>query len=58
MVPVTTMEEIPVLGNDERAQLLDSLRKAEEDIKAGKAVDYVAKKFRDRLIRIFRRAKP
>jgi hypothetical protein len=57
MVPVTTMEEIPVLGDEERAELLDSLKQAEQDIEAGKAIDYDPKKFKDRLISIYRRAK-
>ncbi len=57
MVPVTTMEEIPVLADEERAELLASLKEAEAQIKAGKAIDYDRKKFKDRLVGIYRRAK-
>jgi hypothetical protein len=57
MVPVTTMEEIPVLSDEERAALTADLRKAEARIKAGKGVDYDSKTFRNRLIGIYRGAK-
>ncbi|MBV8568576.1 MAG: hypothetical protein JO366_13900 [Methylobacteriaceae bacterium] len=39
-VPVTTMEEMPVLTPDERAELLRSLEEAEASIKAGEGVEY------------------
>jgi hypothetical protein len=58
MVPVTTMEEIPVLSAGERADLLASLEAAEARVKAGKAIDYDSKKFKDRLIGIYRARKP
>jgi len=57
MVPVTTMEEIPVLSDRERAELTTSLKEAEARINAGKAVDYEPKTFKDRLIAIYRRGK-
>ena len=57
MVPVTTMEEIPVLDDGERAELLASLKQAEAEIKAGKAIDYDPKTFKDRLLGIYRRNK-
>ena len=57
MVPVTTMEEIPVLSEQERAELLSSLERAEARIKSGKAIDYDPKTFKDRLLRIYRGAK-
>ena len=57
MVPVTTMEEIPVLSARERAELLTSLKAAEGRIKAGKGVDYDPKTFKDRLIGIYRARK-
>jgi hypothetical protein len=47
-------EEPPVLRENERAALIRSLRDAEADIKAGRSVDYDAKTFKDRLIRIYR----
>jgi hypothetical protein len=55
-VPVTTMEEIPVLSDQERAELTNSLQAAEARVKAGKAIDYDAKTFKDRLIGIYRAA--
>ena len=57
MVPVTTMEEIPVLSDRERAELTTSLKEAEARINAGKAVDYEPKTFKDRLLAIYRRGK-
>ena len=57
MVPVTTMEEIPVLGEEERAALLTSLKEAEARAKAGEAIDYDPKTFKDRLRGIYRGAK-
>jgi hypothetical protein len=57
MVPVTTMEDIPVLTEEERTELLASIKEAEVEIKAGKGIDYDPKKFKDRLVGIYRRAK-
>ncbi len=57
MVPVTTMEEIPVLSEQERAALTASLKQAETRVRAGKAVNYDATTFKDRLIGIYRRGK-
>jgi hypothetical protein len=57
MVPVTTMEEIPVLSDRERAELTASLKAAEARIKAGKAIDYDPKTFKHRLIDIYRGGK-
>ena len=57
MVPVTTMEEIPVLSDQERAELTTSLKEAEARVKAGKAIDYDPKSFKDRLIGAYRRGK-
>jgi hypothetical protein len=56
-VPVTTMEEIPVLSEKERADLVASLKEAEARIKAGKAIDYDRKTFKKRLLDIYRGAK-
>ena len=56
-VPVTTMEEIPVLSDKERAQLTTSLREAEARVRAGKAVNYDPKTFKERLIGIYRGGK-
>ncbi len=57
MVPVTTMEEIPVLSEEERAALLDSLEQAETRVRSGKAIDYDPKTFKDRLVHIYRGSK-
>ena len=54
MVPVTTLEEMPVLDESERSELLASLKEAESDIKAGKGIEYDPETFRDRLVRIYR----
>jgi hypothetical protein len=56
-VPVTTMEEIPVLSDQERADLVASLKQAEARVRAGKAVDYDPKAFKKRLLDIYRGAK-
>jgi len=45
-VPVTTMEEIPVLSEKEGADLVTSLKEAEARIKAGEAIDYDPKTFK------------
>jgi hypothetical protein len=57
MVPVTTMEEIPILSEREREDLLESLRQAEARVKAGQAIDYDRKSFRERLIALYRGSK-
>ena len=54
IVPVTTMEEVPVLDKSERAKLLSTLRQAEAEIASGKGATYEPKRFRDRLVRIYR----
>ena len=54
MVPVTTMEEIPVLSETEREELLTSLKEAEARANAGQAADYDPKSFKDRLVGIYR----
>lgn len=57
MVPVTTMEEIPVLGERERADLLASLEEAQAQIKAGEFTEYDPKKLKERMLRIYRAKK-
>lgn len=39
-VPVTTMEDLPVLSDSERADLLRALKEAEADIAAGRFAEY------------------
>jgi hypothetical protein len=50
--PVTTMEEIPVLSETERADLFGALKEAEARVKDGKAIDYDPKTFKQRLLDI------
>ena len=57
MVPVTTMEEIPVLSGKERAELITRLKAAQARVKAGKAIDYDPETFKERLVDIYRKAK-
>lgn len=57
MVPVTTTEEVPVLSDKERAELTATLKAAEARIRAGKAIDYGPKTFKQRLIGIYRGTK-
>lgn len=54
MVPVTTMEELPVLSEKERAELVDSLRDSEAQIQSGNHSEYQPRAFKDRLIQIYR----
>jgi hypothetical protein len=53
-VPVTTMEEIPVLSEKERGELITSLHEAEARIKVGEGVEHDSKAFKDRLVRVYR----
>ncbi|MBM3562169.1 MAG: hypothetical protein FJX48_03205 [Alphaproteobacteria bacterium] len=39
-VPVVTMEEVPVLNDEEREELIASLRDAESDVAAGRATPF------------------
>lgn len=57
MVPVTTMEELPVLSEKESAQLRASLGDAEKRIEAGQGIDYDPKTFKKRLTGIYRGSK-
>jgi hypothetical protein len=57
LVPVITMEEIPVLSEDERGELLARLKAAEARIHAGDYVEYDPKTFKRRLMGIYRRKK-
>lgn len=57
MVPVTTMEEIPVLTDEEREALLRSLKEAEAQIAAGNFIKYDPKTFKERLLAIYRDGK-
>jgi hypothetical protein len=56
-VPVTTMEELPVLSEQEREDLLASLKEAEAQIKAGDYIEFDEASFKDRLLGLYRAAK-
>jgi len=51
-VPVTTMEELPILSEDERAELLASLKAAEARIAAGQCAEHDPDAFVDRLMKV------
>jgi hypothetical protein len=53
-VPVITMEEVPVLSERERADLVASLKQAEADVAAGKAKPFDREKFKRRFLAICR----
>ena len=57
MVPVTTMEELPLLTEEERADLLASLKEAEASVKAGQYVEHNPETFVDHLLAIRNTAK-
>jgi hypothetical protein len=57
LVPVTTMEEVPVLAEEERAELLASLEQAQTCVKGGDYTDYDPKKLKNRMLRIYRAKK-
>jgi hypothetical protein len=54
LVPITTMEEIPVLTAQERAEFIDTLEAAEARIEGGDFVEYDPEAFEDRLLDIER----
>jgi len=51
MVPVTTMEELSILSEEERADLVASLKAAEARIAAGEYVKHDPATFVDRLMK-------
>lgn len=53
-VPVTTLEEIPVLSAQERSALTNALEEAQARVEAGTAIDYAPETFKARLLRIYR----
>jgi len=57
MVPITTMEEVPVLTPAERAALVTSLEEAEARVKAGQFIEHDPATLKDRLLSIYRKAK-
>ena len=53
-VPVVTVEEVPVLSERERADLVASLKQAEADVAAGKAKPFGREEFKKRFLAICR----
>jgi hypothetical protein len=53
-VPVTTMEELPVLGEDERAKLMADLKTAQAEAAAGRSVEFDSSAFQQRLLDIYK----
>jgi hypothetical protein len=51
-VPVTTMEELPILSEEERAEMLASLKAAEARLVAGRCVEHDPDTFVDRLMKV------
>ena len=51
---MTTMEEIPVLSDEERADFIDALNEAQRRLQDGDVVEYDSKTFKDRLVGIYR----
>jgi len=51
-IPVTTMEEVPVLSDSERAELVASLEKAKTEIAEGDCVEHDSSTFVDRLMSV------
>jgi hypothetical protein len=57
MVPVTTMEEMPVISDAERDELIASLKEAEAEIAAGNFTIYNPDTFVDEMMAVYRAAK-
>lgn len=57
MMPVTTLEEVPILDEEECAEMLASLKEAEARIAAGEYTEYDPATFKDHLIAIYKAAK-
>ncbi len=57
MMPVTTMEEVPILSEEERAELIASLKEAEAQIAAGEFTVFDPTTFQEWLLSVYRAAK-
>jgi len=53
VAPVTTMEEVPILTSAERAEFIESLEKAQAQIKAGDFMEYEAEAFKQWLLAVY-----
>mgnify|MGYP003395493349 CR=1 FL=1 len=54
IVPVVTMEEVAILSEQERANLIVSLKHAEADVAAGRSKLFNRKEFKKRFLAICR----
>ncbi len=54
-MPVTTMEEIPVLTENERVAFVTLLKEGEKSIESGDKLNLDAKGFREWLFSLYRR---
>ena len=52
MVPVTTMEEVPILSEEERAEILAVLKDAEARVASGECVEHARDTFVDHLTEV------
>jgi hypothetical protein len=53
-VPVVTMEEVPVLSEQERSGFIASLKQAEDDVAAGRTKPFNREEFKKRFLAICR----
>ena len=51
-IPVTTMEEVPVLSDSERTELVASLEKAKAEVAEGDCVEHDSSTFVDHLMSV------
>jgi hypothetical protein len=58
MVPVTTMEEMPLPSEAERAEMIVTLQQAEAEIAAGKFIVHEPARFVDEMLGLRAQAKP
>lgn len=54
VVPMVTMEEVPVLSDQERAELVASLKQAEDEVRDRKAKPFNREEFKKRFLAICR----
>ena len=54
VIPVITMEEVPILTDRERTDFVASLKQAEADVAAGKAKPFNREEFKNRFLAICR----
>jgi hypothetical protein len=57
ILPVTTMEELAVLSDEERSELLAALKEAKAQVRSGGYTDYDPESLKKRLLDIYRNRK-